>query len=145
MKAPVLETLIDYAETLGLEQSITLQVGGLIITGLIISRRDYFAGLDESLKSAAKGLTQGSDEIGNRMQRSGDLSPPSSTAEPEQRGDKCEYIHLRDCQIFLGGGLVIPSGHGTLWRGRLDSVDGFFLGQVSIRVPSAASPSELVV
>jgi hypothetical protein len=48
-----------------------------------------------------------------------------------QPGDPIYFIHLRNAHIFAPGQPPIPtSPHGTFWRGRLASVDGYFLGRL---------------
>jgi hypothetical protein len=50
----------------------------------------------------------------------------SSVPEPH-------LIHLRNAQTYHSGGSPIPSEDGALWRGRLEAVDGFSLGRLSLR------------
>jgi uncharacterized membrane protein YeaQ/YmgE (transglycosylase-associated protein family) len=46
---------------------------------------------------------------------------------------KPHLIHLRDAQIYPSGASPGLSEKGVLWRGRLEAVDGFSLGRVSLR------------
>jgi hypothetical protein len=46
---------------------------------------------------------------------------------------KPHLIHLKGAQIYLSGASPTPSEKGVLWRGRLEAVDGFSLGKVSLR------------
>lgn len=41
------------------------------------------------------------------------------------------YIHLKDARVFSPSGGAMPQ-EGFWWRGRIDKVDGFTIGSLSI-------------
>jgi hypothetical protein len=42
-----------------------------------------------------------------------------------------KFIHLNKCRIFHGK-FIVPESEGyEIWRGRIDSIDGFFLGELA--------------
>lgn len=94
-------------------QGITLAVNGLLISGKIISEKDFLLSnktlnaLDEIVEESARETTGG-----GKMPRS-----------PHEF-----FIHLKNAKVFAFGGNPIPSqGDGAFWRVRLSSVDGFFM------------------
>jgi hypothetical protein len=100
--------------------SITVNVGGLLISGTLISGKRY---LDEFLSGVMR------DKIKNA------INSDESLKEEIQKAPigKEAFIHLRDARFFLPGQKPVPGvGDGVLWRGRMDSVEGFFLGKLGI-------------
>lgn len=92
-------------------EGITICVSGLLVSGIVISAKEYFK---------SNSLLQAVDEV------SGANAPP-----PEKN---LGYIHLKNAHIMGAGQNSVPaSGNGVLWRGRLDRVDGFFLGRVGFQ------------
>jgi len=94
---------------------VTLLVKGTIVSGTIVSRRDYvlanpvLESIDEVIESEAK--------------KDGSPRPASK-----------DFIHLKDARIFAPGQPPIPSTDptGFFWRIRLSSVDGFTVGGLKV-------------
>jgi hypothetical protein len=105
----ILESLIVFVTKNGGAIPITLQVGGLCVSGLLISEESYFKHAFISLEN--KNIT---------FPEFSELSQPVPHA----------FIHIHDARI-VSSGLTIPQGdHGGFWRGKLQSVDGFFIGKL---------------
>jgi hypothetical protein len=125
MKDPILEVLMKSAEALEngkgpKDQSgaiqITLAVGGMLVSGRIVSYNLYMQLLHD-------GVLQ---EVVDKAKADGKLSP--STELDNSTG---EYIHLAGAKFLLGEGHSVPStGEPVLWRGRVDRVDGFNTGEI---------------
>jgi hypothetical protein len=94
------------------DNGITLSVGGAVISGILISDRQYFEQL------AIETHTEAFSSLG-------DYKPENIEHIP------LNYIHLKDAKI-INGATAIPSSGGRLWRGKIASVDGFSLGTLSI-------------
>ena len=96
------------------ESAITLNVGGVLVTGYITSARQFMLShiLTDKFLEVAEG----------QFKQAGMLSD-----------DSFEYIHLRDAKFFLPGHLPIPSSRdGVFWRGRLSDVSGFTFGVLGL-------------
>jgi hypothetical protein len=114
---------------------ITLSVGGLLISGAMIGGKTYF---DEFARQFKDGFRNISSETSSTIEEAfkglGDVYDP---IQKESQGSaaisKPHLIHLKDAQIYLSGAGPALSEKGVLWRGRLDAVDGFSLGRVSLR------------
>lgn len=116
--------VISYADN-GVEQGITLSVGGNLITGLVISGRSYFSELGLAYKKSHPENAG----VGESYANFSKLWPmPAATGEffPSHP----EYIHLRKARIIASDGVFIPN-RGSLWRCKLSAVDGFSLGEMS--------------
>ena len=123
----------------GTEIGITLHVSGEIVSGLMIPLTDY---LDEM---AALVRDNGSPESAAAR---GGLAEVFSLAAAESRpaadADLAElidtapepaFIHLRQATVHApGSDAVLPA---TLWRGRLDHVSGWSLGNFGYKLPPA--------
>ncbi|MBI5395930.1 MAG: hypothetical protein HZA91_11590 [Verrucomicrobia bacterium] len=94
---------------------ITLTVGGLLISGKLISHRQYM----ELLGGGS--MKEYIDRILDSRQR----------AAFAQSTD--EFIHLASARFVHGitnDSKPFSVGDGLPWRGKLDSVDGFVLGEL---------------
>jgi hypothetical protein len=94
-------------------QSITLNVGGILITGIIISQKLY-------MQLFMDGIIQ---DILDTAKASGDLPNPDGLDDNSE-----DFIHLASARFWLPAHQLDPV-NGVLWRGRIDSVDGFTLGE----------------
>jgi hypothetical protein len=102
-----LERLIQVVATSGVTIGITLNVGGTIVTGDMIKSTQYFDELTRQLKA------------GPLMR---------NTESDTDDHIETEFIHLKNAHIMDAAGDAFPR-RGTLWRGRLATVDGFMFGK----------------
>lgn len=103
---------------------VALMVGGLVVTGTLVSGRTYFLEFarqfaegfgfnDHSARQAAyASVAEHAERFGNRNDDDSE-DPPA-------------YIHLLDPR-FAGQGAEQYADGARLWRGRVESVDGFHL------------------
>ncbi len=113
--------------------SITLSVGGILVSGELTGGAQYFNGFADDL--AMSGL---SSETADLFRRFGEIYTQQKEQEDKEQEDNDgktnpppQYIHLRNARIFHPGGNPIPTNRGVWWRGRLEAVDGFILGSLS--------------
>lgn len=109
---------------------ITLIVGGLLISGVLVSRKEFLQDLKQKLRDSMSRLPDESKEF---MEKG--YFP---TFMPEEESGKLRYIeevryiHLKNARTFYGNGASIPaSEEGVLWRGKLDTINGFWYGSLS--------------
>jgi hypothetical protein len=119
-----LEMLVEMVNGKDSCVGITLSVGGSIISGKLISGHKYF---EEFAADFCKQIPNCTAESLTGFASLGDSYKSENTGESMP----LRYIHLKDAKIFQSGETTIPSS-GILWRGKLDSIDGFFLGYLSI-------------
>ncbi len=108
----------------GVTLGITLNVHGTLISGNLIGGKEYFELLSKSLvdsgsdmgKALAAAVVQGKDRYDQSIQE-----------EPVN----FHYIHLKNAKVFNSNKNPMPTD-GMLWRGRLNSVDGFTIGELSV-------------
>lgn len=91
---------------------ITLSVSGLLVTGQIISGRDFMQSV-----AAFNGVE--------------DLFPNETTPEAPLKPIDSGFIHLKDARFFSNAQAMIPPATGGFWRIKTDRVDGFSFGRVS--------------
>jgi hypothetical protein len=116
-----LTRLVEYAIH-GVELPVTLWVGGRMISGILTSGEHFFADALQAL-----GLDEKQPEGSNAEMMAADFQQWIDVYhEPFSRPP--EFIHLKDARTFKGDGNMIPSDKGTMWRGKLSSIDGFHLG-----------------
>jgi hypothetical protein len=116
------------------EMPITLYVGGLIVSGILVGGEQYFNAAADQI---AAGVTPA------------DQAPPDSKVEAPSYADTLreygkvyesatgqridtwpEFIHVLDAQTFSPTG-AIPTTKGVPWRGLLRHVDAFSFGRLT--------------
>jgi hypothetical protein len=138
MSRPVdcfLQALVSIVNDESASIPITLSVGGLLISGAMIGGKTYFDEFARQFKDGFRNVrSETASTIEEAFKRLGDVYDP---IQKESQGSdpipKPHLVHLRDAQIYPSGASPAPSEKGVLWRGRLESVDGFSLGRVSLR------------
>lgn len=126
-----LQTLVNMANTsksTGL-LGITLVTHGFLVSGQLVSGREYFKGFAEDFasgitdtedaKSIRETFTKMGDHVYDKLDNDENPPPPA-------------YIHLNDAKFFHPNGQPIPANTGVRWRGRLSEISGFSLGSLSI-------------
>lgn len=121
-----------------LEIGITLDVSGVIVSGLLISAQRYFELLNEAVQTAGSpesaGLREALGDAFMAMAKSYRADEFTVETEAEQVALELvltSYIHLRNAEVHAPGG----PGHlaPALWRGRLSQVSGWSLGALGSR------------
>jgi hypothetical protein len=126
-----LQELIELAE-MGLEQGITLTIGGAQIHGNLIGGRRYFEAMVEAL-NVSSGQGERSEllsTISGLWGRHADVYPGPADERPPLGSAPANYIHLRDASWRSSSADPFPS-NGTYWRGKVSAVDGFMLGTIT--------------
>jgi len=127
--------LVHGAEREGVKMSVpvTLNVGGFIVSGLVISGGEYFEEFSEIIEY---GLTNAFDEesrqrITSAFRAIGNAYEPKEEAlEGVIERESYNFVHLRDARFLHPGGDPIPTNAGMLWRTKLEAVNGFTLGMM---------------
>src|SRR5688572_8180609 len=121
-----LQSLVNMANRGGLQIGITLQVSGLLVSGVLVGGKAYFEGFAEDISSSIADPELAAS-IRNSFAKYGEIYS-------EQEGEQLpppDYIHLRNTRFFNTSGNPIPKNTGVWWRGRLSEVGGFTLGSLS--------------
>jgi hypothetical protein len=122
---------VHLADAYGIEQGITLNVGGVLVSGMLIGGRKYFQELSDQIRRVTAGTA--SEGYGELM---GDTHSAFVEVYPERQPDqpypyrRINYIHLRGALTFGSNGIMSPR-EGVYWRGKLSSVDGYSFGNLS--------------
>lgn len=117
-KDSILEYFVVVANHKELTLDITLNVKGAIVTGTMISAREYFLMLSQTFEDGDD-LAQ---MISEQLQKAGESG---NTDE-----DGANFIHLKDAKIYCGDSKPTPSKGTVLWRGKLSEIDGFCIGKI---------------
>lgn len=117
--------------TLGIP--VTLHIGGFLVSGYVISGKEYF---EEFSQIAQRGLPDIFDEenkekIAASFLRLGDqYESEEDTVEEAVALSRYNFVHLRDAIFLHPSGDPVPADGGMLWRTKLEAVDGFTLGML---------------
>ena len=128
-----LVSMVQGVERQGVELAVpaTLNVGGYLVSGYVISGKEYF---EEFAELIARGLPDTFDEEGkqsitksfNNLRSIYETTEDSVEDVIAQGG--YNFVHLRDAMFLHPSGDRIPTESGMLWRTKLEAVDGFTLG-----------------
>ena len=94
---------------------MTLHISGLIISGNVISGKEYFKIFSDTMAASLNN--------DNNIKKYFDASEIYDDKNPMPAG----YIHMKDAKVFATSGNPVPQ-NGVLWRGRIAQVDGFSMG-----------------
>jgi hypothetical protein len=122
----MLQAFAAVAERSTLELGVTLNVKGLIITGFIISQENYFNALIEGLES----IDQDNDLKESLQDFLAQLKDKMVGGSAKGKQTLPKFIHLRNVKIYPSEGKGMPTYGDALWRGKIDAVDGFSLGEM---------------
>jgi len=123
----MLQALAEVAERSPLELGVTLNVKGLIITGFIISQATYFDALIEGLKNVNQDQSVKESLLEFLSGLKETLTPLAEDQNPKEYP---KFIHLRNVKIYPSEGRGMPTYGDALWRGQIESIDGFALGEM---------------
>jgi len=121
-----LQALVKLVETHHIETVITVTVGGAFISGKIISRAAYF---DNFANQFHQFLSQHwPQEDAENMRK---YLVALGEAEENMPGDTPgeTYLHMSNISFILGSSMA--SSNNAVWRARLSSIEGFFLGSMN--------------
>ncbi len=119
-----LVTLLRLAE-MGVSASVTLHVGGLVVTGQIIPYTEYYSALSDNMEAASTDPAVRAIAAGFR---SAAEVIKSEVAEDDEEVIYT-YIHLAEARFMSPTGDFIPEP-GVVWRGKLSAVDGYIIGRI---------------
>ena len=123
-----LQSLVSIVNQTNTSIRITLNVGGLIIFGELISVKSYFEGVAREMISAHADYATKDAFQQSFKQICAQHEPLSSEASTENK-QLPVFVHLKNAKTFLASELASPTDKGIWWRGRLSAVDGFSFGQ----------------
>lgn len=111
----VLIALVHGVNIGGFTFKITMQVGGMVVSGIVVPVTEF----QSMLRSAEH---RGANQAGENL-----------TIEPETPSEKIsKFIHLKDVR-FLVPGMTSPIGSSAfpIWRYRISDVNGWMFGQAT--------------
>lgn len=118
-----LAILVRALTSAGARFGLTLLVDGATITGTVITPEEYFELLGQQLNEA---WSRNADDPGDFRSALRQMVERGSTSEDSPRRHR-QSIHLKDAVILGPGDQLSRVG---LWRGSLDHVGGWSLGQL---------------
>lgn len=119
-KDNILEFFVKASNKHDFTLDISLLINGAVVSGTIISAKEYFETLSESFEDGndiAQALSEQLTKAGESIDSNND--------------DGAHFIHLKNTNIYCGDSKPTPSKGKILWRGKLNEIDSFFLGKIS--------------
>jgi hypothetical protein len=122
-----LQSLVNMANGSGFEVGITLQVSGLLVSGILVGGKAYFEGFADDFSSAFANDPEGAESVRSSFAKYGEIYKE----EEGKESPPPQYIHLKNTRFFNTSGNPIPGNRGVWWRGRISEVGGFTLGSLA--------------
>jgi hypothetical protein len=115
--------IVNAERDTAVELSITLFLGGSIVTGYLVSAHSYLTAVADEMR------VLDDPEISDAFRKLAEDATPSEDADDPPAA---RHVHLRDARIFLQGGQMIPSNRGVAFRARIEAVDGWIHGRLGL-------------
>lgn len=123
-----LQSLVSVVNRSDLELGITLVVGGSIVSGRLVGGKKYFEAFAKEFSDA---WPEGSQEaIYQEFAQHGEIYSPGE--EGDEGATPPQFLHLLDSRCFFADN-QLPSNRAVPWRGKINAVSGFSLGQLSTK------------
>ncbi len=113
------------------EIGITLNVHGTIVSGMMIGMKPYYEQIGKIFHKRVKGTSPNNTSLSKEGLKMifDKLKEASSLKELEEGEFEFNHIFMRNARIY-DGEQVIPSTGTIYWVGKIESVDGFFIGMI---------------
>jgi hypothetical protein len=100
----------------------------MIVSGTLTGGKQYFREFAK-IFSAGYADTISQTSIEAELTSLGDIYNDNTNSLKD--GPQSQFVHLKDARFFSVSGNPIPGNTGVLWRGKISSVGGFFLGTLA--------------
>jgi hypothetical protein len=117
----------------GLSIGITLYIPGMIVSGLVISRKQWVEAFTQNFASSAQSC--GLDEA-VVLRWAVERQVETSTADELPDDAVIKIVHLKDARVYFNPKVEFIGS--PFWRGNVASITGWHFGQL---VTSASAPS----
>jgi hypothetical protein len=121
------ERLVHLTNTTDLEIGVTLHVNGLMVTGKLISGTTYWSSSARELRERSVGSRDLVEAMAHSMENLA-AEYRETLGNEVQSHPMSGFVHLKDARTVTAKG-ALPRA-GAFWRGRLDCIDGFTLGEL---------------
>lgn len=138
----LLSLLVQACDDGGFTTALTVQTGGFLVGGLLISQSAYLRGQAELIRAAGddgdpgrEAFAAAFDDLAEQQEqrsarRVARLQDTNAPGEPEDE-IRPAYLHLRDARLVGPGARTAT----PFWRGRLDHIDAFWFGSLASGTP----------
>lgn len=116
-KDSIIESFVRAANRHDFSLDISLNVNGAIVTGTLVSAKEYFETLSETFAEGSEVAQKISEQLAQAAEAIDD--------------SEAHFIHLKNAKVYCGDSKPTPSKGDILWRGKLNELNGFFLGKIS--------------
>lgn len=123
-----LQGFVDMVNGKDFTIGLTLNVGGFLVSGQVVSGHKYFEGFAEEFSNIFE-----DKEVAETVKESYSKYGEIYTKEQDTKENRPmpQYIHLQNAKFYNTNGKPIPNNRGVWWRGRLSEVSGFMLGMLN--------------
>ncbi len=121
-----LRLLVELVNQTGAEIPLTLTVGGILVSGILVARKSYVEHLRTAISSVCK-----DEELVKTYQSECDKALKRPASPASQKYPLLPHaITLKNVRYLLPGHKPNSGSNVAWWRGLISEVDGFSLGQL---------------
>ena len=121
----LLGLFVHAANASEMSMGVTLTVGGTLVSGSLIGLSEYERLFVETVQAASPDFAEGMKQVFAEGMKQREAQLAALEAAGQQPPD-ARFIHLRNAHVIMGEEWTPAS----LWRARLDSVDGWSIGSI---------------
>ena len=121
----ILLKFLTLVEEEGIEVAVTLNVKGVVISGLLVGASAYYEGITESSKQLSDSTMSKimSKKLNNLKEAY--FKQKQEESDKDEQENAPTFIHLKNANYLNRDDQTFPSRSSTWWRGRISSLDGF--------------------
>lgn len=121
-----LQRLVSMVNRAPIEMGISLVANGALVSGTLISGKQYFETFAREISQAWPGDDEAKESIRSAFASNAEMYEADTE---EENLPLPQYIHLKNATVRTPNG-PIPAQGGMLWRGKLNAISGFSLGSI---------------
>lgn len=121
---PLLQELAAYANRFDIKTVVTLNLGGSMVSGTIISTRAYLDKFAAEYRHHLSSIPEAGNPLSDLILSYKPEEPKEDDPIPSQRS---QFINLENARTYAPGHADRPL-RSSLWRGNIAEVKGFCLG-----------------
>ena len=123
----LVQIMVFIANKHNIELGITLNVKGLIVSGMLVSNQTYFEGLTDEVEAS------NAEQVAKELFKSTFNSLANTSESSSSNGDGSQeslplFIHLKEARMYPSQNTSPIPTAGVWWRGKISEVSSFSWG-----------------
>lgn len=130
------ESLVSSVNGTDVTIGITVSIGGILVSGELVSGHLYFEGIANLAPKDSKTYeyfkSYGDIYLKKDSEESEEKNNDATEKSDEKPKSSIRFFHIKNAKYFHPSGRALPDQDGIWFRGKINTVDGFTFGILSI-------------